>query len=77
MYFKRHEAIYTLNDKPLELVELFTYLSCNLSSTESDVNIHIRKARTDNHMKIRSLKIKHSSKMQLSQCYYTVAPHRL
>ena len=41
---KQHGAIFTLNDKPLKLVDQFTYLSSNISSTESDVNIRIGKA---------------------------------
>ena len=39
MYFKQEEAITALNDKPLELVDQFTYLGSNISSTEKDVNI--------------------------------------
>ena len=30
--------------RPLKLVDMFTYLSCNISSTESDVNLHLMKA---------------------------------
>ena len=33
-----------LSCKPLKLVDLFTYLSCNMSSTKSDVNISLVKA---------------------------------
>ena len=40
MCFKQDRAISTLNSKPLNLDE-FTYLSSNISSTESDVNICI------------------------------------
>ena len=36
----------TLSDKPLKLVDLFPYLSSNISSTESDVSIHIVKMWT-------------------------------
>ena len=38
--FKQEEAISTLSSKPLKLVDQFTYLGSNISSTESDVNIH-------------------------------------
>ena len=44
MCFKQ-EAISTLRDKPLELADQFTYLGNNISSTESDVNIRLLKAR--------------------------------
>ena len=37
MSSKEDEAIFTLNDKPLKF---FTYLNINISSTESDVNLH-------------------------------------
>ena len=43
MCFKQG-AISILNGKPLKLVDQFTYISSNISSTESDVNIHIEKA---------------------------------
>ncbi len=39
--FKQDDAISTLNDKPLKLVDHFTYLGSNISSTESDANIHV------------------------------------
>ena len=39
--FKQKTAIYTLNGKLLKLVDQFTYLSSNISFTESDVNIHL------------------------------------
>ena len=39
MCFKQDRAISTLNGKPLKLIDLFTYLGSNISSTESDVNI--------------------------------------
>ena len=38
--------ISTLSVKPLQLVELFTYISSNISSTESHVNIRIAKEWT-------------------------------
>ena len=39
--FKQYGAISTLNGKPLKLINYFTYLGCNISSVESDVNIGI------------------------------------
>ena len=41
--FKVKEAVSTLSGTPLKLVDLFTYLSSNISSTVSDVNIHLAK----------------------------------
>ena len=38
MSFKQDGAI-LVNGKPLKLVDHFTYLGCNISSTESDVII--------------------------------------
>ena len=38
MCFKREGAIATLSHRPLKLVEKFTYLGSNISSTETDVN---------------------------------------
>ena len=32
-----------LNGKPLKLIDQFIYLGSNISSTESDINIHIGK----------------------------------
>ena len=46
MCFKEDGAIFSLNDKPLKLVDYFTYVGCNILSSESDVNICIRKAWT-------------------------------
>ena len=46
MFFKLAGAISTSNGKPLKLVHQFTYLGNYISSTESDVNIHIGKAWT-------------------------------
>ena len=37
MYFKQKSTISTLNVKPLKLVDHFTYLSSNISSTVSPV----------------------------------------
>jgi len=44
MSFKKQGDISTLDGKPLKLVEKFTYLGSNISSTESDVNTRIGKA---------------------------------
>ena len=41
---KQEGSISTLNGWPLKLVDMFTYLGSNISSTESDVNIHRVKA---------------------------------
>ena len=35
MCFKQGEAIYSLSSKPLKLVDQFTYLDSNISSTET------------------------------------------
>ena len=43
MYFKQDGDISTLNGKPLKLVDQFTYLGSNITSTESDVNILVGK----------------------------------
>ena len=40
MYFNQDSAIFFLNGKPLQ----FIYFRSNISSMESDVNIHIDKA---------------------------------
>ena len=46
MYFKQEGDISTLNAKPLKLVDQFTYLGINISSTEKNVNIRIEKSQT-------------------------------
>ena len=46
MCFKQEGAISTLNGRPLKLVDKFTYLGSNISSTESDVNINLAKTWT-------------------------------
>ena len=43
MCFKQYGAIFSLNSKPLKLVNQFIYLGSNISSIESDVNISIEK----------------------------------
>ena len=43
MCFKQKGAICTFSSKPLKLVYQFTYLSSNISLTESDVNICLAK----------------------------------
>ena len=45
MYFKQG-VIFTLRCRLLELIDKFTYLGSNISSTERDVNIHRAKAWT-------------------------------
>ena len=47
MCFKQKVVISTLSGKPLKLVDHLTYLSSNISSTESDVNIRLAKELTD------------------------------
>ena len=44
MCFKQKEATSTLSDKVLKLVDQFTYLGSNISSSEIDVNILLAKA---------------------------------
>ena len=44
MCFKQKRAISNSSSKPLKLVNQFTYLDCNISSTESDVSICLAKA---------------------------------
>ena len=39
MCFKQEGAISTLTRKPLKLVNQFTYLGSNITSTESNINI--------------------------------------
>ena len=46
VYFKQNGAISTLSGWPLKLVDKFTYHGSNISSTESDVNICLRKVWT-------------------------------
>ena len=43
MCVKQEAAIFTYSDKPLKLVDQFTYLGSNISSTEIDVNIRMEK----------------------------------
>ena len=44
--FKQDGTIFTSNGLPLKLVEQFTYLGSNISSSERDVSIRIRNAWT-------------------------------
>ena len=44
MCFKQDGVISTLNSKPLKLIDEFIYLNSNISSTESNENIHIGNA---------------------------------
>ena len=46
MCFKQDGAIFILYDKPLKLIDHFTFLGSSISSTESDVNILIKKIWT-------------------------------
>ena len=39
MCFERKETIFTLSGEPLNLVNQFTYLGSNISSTESDIKM--------------------------------------
>ena len=47
MHFKQDAVISKLNDKPLKLIDHFTYISCNISFTESKVNIHIDRIKQE------------------------------
>ena len=42
--FNQDSATLSLKNKPLKLVDQFTYLGSNISPTESDVNTRIGKA---------------------------------
>ena len=46
MSFKQDGVMSTRNDKTLKILDNFTYLCSNILSTESDVNIHIKKVWT-------------------------------
>ena len=46
MCFKQDSAISRLNGKPMKLVNHFTYLVSNISSTEGNINIDIGKVWT-------------------------------
>ena len=37
--WSRQQDVFTLNGKPLKLIDQFTYLGSNISSTDSDVNV--------------------------------------
>ena len=43
MSFKQDGAISTFSEKPVKFIDYFTYISRNISSTESRINIDIRK----------------------------------
>ena len=43
MCFNQDGAISSSNEKPLKSTDQFIYLGSNISSTESDVNIHVSK----------------------------------
>ena len=44
--FKKQGVISTLNNKPLKVVDQFTYLGSNILSTENNINIYIAKGWT-------------------------------
>ena len=46
LYFKQEEIISTLSGRPLKLLDKSTYLSSNISSAESYVNINLAKVWT-------------------------------
>ena len=46
MCFNQDSAIFSLNGKLLKLVDQFIFLDSNISSTESDANILMEKAKT-------------------------------
>ena len=54
MCFKQKGTISTLHGRPQKLVDKFTYLSSNISSTESDVNLHQAKG-TDCYSQVINL----------------------
>ena len=57
MCFKLKVAIPTLGGKPLKLVDHFTYLGINISSTESDVSLPLRKMGNPTDRQIDRMKI--------------------
>ena len=46
MHFKQERAISNLSDKPLMLIDQFTYLGNNILSSKNDVNICLAKTWT-------------------------------
>ena len=46
MCFKQERALFSVSRKPLKLIDLFTYIGGNISSTISDLKIHLTKAWT-------------------------------
>ena len=48
MCFNQTGNISTLNSSSLKLLDKFTYLECSVSSTETDINTRLTKARTSN-----------------------------
>ena len=46
MCFKLERTISTLNSGPLKLVDKFMYLGSSVSSTESNINMHLAKGWT-------------------------------
>ena len=44
IYFNKDGTIFSLNGKPLKLLDQFVCLGSNIPSTENDINVHIGKA---------------------------------
>ena len=79
MCFIWEGAISTLRSGPLKLVAKFTYLSSNVSSTKSDVNIHLAKVWTAIDSLLFIWKFDLSNKMgffsRLCKYYNMYTPH--
>ena len=76
--FKDEGVISNLNGKPLKLEDQFTYLSSNISSTESDIYICLAKAlRTINRLLITSKNKTIYSALHLPQYYCMVELYEL
>ena len=54
--FNQKGGIFSPNDKPLKLVDPFTYLCSNILSTKSDVNVRINKVLTATNSLISQIK---------------------
>ena len=70
MCFNQRGDIFTLNDSSLKLVDMFTYLVSNVSSTENDINTRRAKALTAIDMLSVIWKSDHIDKMK-SSCVQT------
>ena len=53
MCFNQRGDISTLNSTSLKLVDKFTYLGSSVSSTETDIDTRLAKARTAINMEVR------------------------